>query len=506
MCSGNPCVLLLFLLSFGNLYAQNLDSLKNLLKEHKEDTLAVILNNKLAWAYRGMNPDSAYLFSDNALLLSEKIKWERGVAQSSYQLGVLSIMKGDYSRALDYYSTAKLIYEKLNDSEGLARILGNIGIVYHIQSDYAKALDYYLKALKIAEERKDKDGIAQHTGNIGIVYFNQANYPKALEYYFKALALANEQKNSDAIAVNLGNIGLVYSKQRNYTQALDYYFKALKRDNEAGEKGRITGWMGNIGIVYRGQGDSALAKGNGLYAEERYSKALEYYFRALKISEEIGDKSGISIRLADIGVLYSKQNKHEAALEYLEKALKIAVEIGAKDLERELEDGLYITYKAKATLAGISPQKKAEYTLKALEHHEKAILLKDSIFAKEKQNELVRKEMNYAFEKKEAATKAEQEKKDAVAASEAQRQKLVLALVSCVLILVFMFSGFIFRSLRITRRQKLAIEAKNKETEEQKKLIEEKNKDILDSIRYAKRIQSSLLPTEKYIDRILNRK
>ena len=67
-----------------------------------------------------------------------------------------------------------------------------------------------------------------------------------------------------------------------------------------------------------------------------------------------------------------------------------------------------------------------------------------------------------------------------------------------------MFLAFIFRSLRVTRKQKLFIERKNRETEHQKAIIEVKNKDIMDSIRYAKRIQQSLLPTEKYIDRNIN--
>ncbi len=39
----------------------------------------------------------------------------------------------------------------------------------------------------------------------------------------------------------------------------------------------------------------------------------------------------------------------------------------------------------------------------------------------------------------------------------------------------------------------------------QKEIIEEKNKDITASITYAKRIQQSLLPTEKYIEKNINR-
>jgi serine phosphatase RsbU (regulator of sigma subunit) len=72
--------------------------------------------------------------------------------------------------------------------------------------------------------------------------------------------------------------------------------------------------------------------------------------------------------------------------------------------------------------------------------------------------------------------------------------------------LVFIFSAFIFRALRLTRKQKQLIENKNKQTEvqkriieEQKEIVEEKNKDIIDSINYAKRIQDALLKEEEHV-------
>ena len=86
-----------------------------------------------------------------------------------------------------------------------------------------------------------------------------------------------------------------------------------------------------------------------------------------------------------------------------------------------------------------------------------------------------------------------------------RKQKIIIGSVIIGLLIVIIFSGFIFKSLRTTRKQKLLIEIKNKETEDQKKIIEDKQKDILDSIYYARRIQRSLLPTEKYIARQLAR-
>jgi hypothetical protein len=37
--------------------------------------------------------------------------------------------------------------------------------------------------------------------------------------------------------------------------------------------------------------------------------ALEYYFKALKISEEIGDKKGIARKLGNIGTIYKERGE-----------------------------------------------------------------------------------------------------------------------------------------------------------------------------------------------------
>jgi hypothetical protein len=80
------------------------------------------------------------------------------------------------------------------------------------------------------------------------------------------------------------------------------------------------------------------------------------------------------------------------------------------------------------------------------------------------------------------------------------------------LLLVLFFAGYVFRSLRITRKQKNIIEEQKNLVEQQKQevelqkfLVEEHQKEIIDSIKYARRIQRALLPTEKYIDKNINR-
>jgi type II secretory pathway component PulM len=135
--------------------------------------------------------------------------------------------------------------------------------------------------------------------------------------------------------------------------------------------------------------------------------------------------------------------------------------------------------------------------------------LKDSIFSEDSRQQLVRQEMNFEFEKKEAVAQAEHKKElesqAAIADEKARKQKMVLGMVAFGLVLVLAFSMIIFRSLRITRRQKLEIELQKNETQRQKELVEVKQKEILDSIHYARRIQHSLLPTETYISRRLEK-
>jgi uncharacterized membrane-anchored protein YhcB (DUF1043 family) len=92
-----------------------------------------------------------------------------------------------------------------------------------------------------------------------------------------------------------------------------------------------------------------------------------------------------------------------------------------------------------------------------------------------------------------------------MAAEKEKKQNIVIFSVIAGLVLVMVFAGFIFRSLRLTNKQRRIIEQKNKETEHQKKEIEEKQKEILDSIHYARRIQMAQVPSEKRVSVMLNK-
>jgi serine phosphatase RsbU (regulator of sigma subunit)/Tfp pilus assembly protein PilF len=459
--------LILCFYQFNSLAQKNkTDSLFLVLKTTQNDTTRINTLNTLAWELKSNNPDTAILLSTSALELAQKNKWQKGEGNSCQKLGVFNWLKSNYAVALDYYFKALKIRESIDDKIGISKTVGNIGIIYYNQGNYPKALEYYFKALKMDEELGDKNGIKADFENIGLVYDNQGDYSKSLDYHFKALKLNNEMGDKYGVANSLGNMAIIYNEQKDYPKALEYYFKALKIGEELGDENLIYKQLGNIGILYFGQKD--------------YHTALYYHFKVVKIAEELEDKNGIAAMMSNIGFIYIYFKKYKLAEDYLLKALVLSEKIKALDQASLIELHLTDLYT------------QTNQPAKAFEHYKKYIAAKDSIFNEENTKKIVRSEMNFNFQKKEAMATAEQEKKDAIALQEKQKQRVITYAISMGLFLVLLLAVFIFRGYKQKQKANFLLTDKNK-------IIEEKNKEITDSINYAKRIQQAKLPKKEEI-------
>ncbi len=145
----------------------------------------------------------------------------------------------------------------------------------------------------------------------------------------------------------------------------------------------------------------------------------------------------------------------------------------------------------------------------AYEYHVKFKALTDSIFNEENSKQLGDMKTKFEVEKKEAELKvkaeAEQEKLKAIAHEENKRQQVIIAAVAGVLVLVVIFSLFLYKRFKLTEKQKTIIEKQKKMVDHAYEELHEKNKEVMDSIHYAKRIQTALITSEKYIANSLNR-
>ena len=361
-----------------------IDSLTARLQSELHDTNRVKTLNDLAWELMYANPDTAIILSSEALSIAEPREWQSGIANSIGQLGTFNWLKGDYPKALEYYFKALKMNEELGRKPGIAKNLGNIGIVYRNQGDYPKALEYYFKALKMDEELSNKNGVARHLGNIGIVYNDQGDYPKALEYFFKALKMNEELDRKTGIAINLGNIGKVYKEQGDSAVAASHIGRDLAM---AGKYPKSLALPTDLSAD-----EPTVAEG---IAEAYYAKALEYYFNALKMDEELDRKSGIAISLGNIGSLYTKTGEFEKAELTLQKALTLSKEIGAKER-------LKSQYKFLSNLYDTTGR-----PAQAFETYKLYIIYRDSIANEENTKAQTRTEMKYEYEKAELVKEQE---------------------------------------------------------------------------------------------------
>jgi tetratricopeptide (TPR) repeat protein len=502
--------LLLFFLLSVKAQSPEIDSLKRSLRHEVPDSSKVETYLALALQYEDQQIDSAMAYARKALLLSQKIKWLPSVGKSFHLIGILNHLKGDYAQCLQDFSKAVEIWEQLEKTGGVpdkeilnrkSSSLGNIGLTYQSQGDFPKALEYFFKSLKIKEEIGDTRGASIALGNIGILYKNQGQYLKALDHYKRALKMDEARDDKKGIARHLGNIGIVYMEQgataprdcvdfrnRCFETALDYYTKALRLDESEGNRHGIARHTGNIGNIYREQ--------------EKYAKALKYYGLALKLSEEMKNESDRAAWLGNIGSVHfdmalkgtEKSKNLGLAKNYIQRSLEIYYETGSLDGQQEFEK---LFSRIDSSLGDFAS---------SFAHYKKYIAAHDSIINGENVKKQTRLEMQFEFGKKQAAdsVKVAEEKRVADAELRAERNKSYSLYGGLLLLLVF--TVFMYNRFRITQKQKKIIEEQKKIVEEQKQIVEEKQKDILDSIHYAQRIQKSLMPSEKYIERTIGKK
>ncbi|MCW3103831.1 MAG: protein serine/threonine phosphatase [Bacteroidetes bacterium] len=362
---------------------------------------------------------------------------------------------------------------------------GNKGNYFSDIGDLPKALDYYFRALRIDESLGHLAGMERHLCNIAIVYDDLGDHTKSLNYYFRALKYAKAMEGKSAEADLYGNIATAYMDIHDNKRALSYCARALKIYEELKDTSGIAFVFGNIGLIYRDIALQQKDKGKAPAEIAEFFTAVTYFKKALAYIGEDGERSTRLINLGSLGSVYIDMQKYDEAEKYLLQSLKLSKEIsdiyGVMSTSEHLSD----LYAGMAKQKGITPQQKIAYLEQSYERlldHKEA---KDSIFNQDKTSDITRKEMSYEYEKKEAIAKA-------TAAAEKRTQHIIIGSVIGGLLLSLVFLVFIFRSLRITRKQNLMIE-------QQKQEVEEHRKGIIDSITYARRIQEALLKSEDHI-------
>jgi tetratricopeptide (TPR) repeat protein len=176
----------------------------------------------------------------------------QGEAASTNQIGLASLYRADYPRALEYFEAALQLDRQIRDLEQQVVHLNNIANVYQFQGRYSDALAGYKQALSLSDPKRPDAWRPRRYSitaiNIGVLYEAVGQNEEALKFYRSA-----EQFGSHLLPDERGqllmNIGTISRRLGDHVQALRSYVQARAVFANARQFDREINVITNIGVV-----------------------------------------------------------------------------------------------------------------------------------------------------------------------------------------------------------------------------------------------------------------
>ncbi|MDQ3191707.1 MAG: tetratricopeptide repeat protein [Bacteroidota bacterium] len=137
----------------------------------------------------------------------------------------------------------------------------------------------------------------------------------AFKYIDKAKKIS-EDSYTPGLCQTYKMYGNFYYLEGDYTKAKEFYLKAVEYCQQFNIDKETAAIYNNLGLISFNRSD--------------YDKAIEYYIHSMKIKEEIADNAGLAYTYTNIGVTYHNLKNYEKALYYHNKAMKFATETDNK--------------------------------------------------------------------------------------------------------------------------------------------------------------------------------
>jgi tetratricopeptide (TPR) repeat protein len=242
--------------------AQNnpLDSIQQLLSSPAQDTM---MANRYIWLglyYDQKNDSLKNVYANKAVLLSEKLRWTRGVLKGK----MLMVDTRNFTKSLSLLFECLETAEEIKDSVALMDCTFLLNITYKFLEDHNKSVEYASRTLLYAKATSDSAWIWNSCYNLGNAYCNLKNKDSALYYSQEAYRYANLLERPiqkgvlglwmlsepETIAWSLHAMGRVQELLENWGLAIEYYRKAVPHPNEILQSDlelSIAGYFNKIG-------------------------------------------------------------------------------------------------------------------------------------------------------------------------------------------------------------------------------------------------------------------
>jgi two-component system, NtrC family, sensor kinase len=390
----------LMLIGANFLFSQKMetDSLTNLLSEEENDSSKLTILNKLIEINIWSNPDEALQFAQQKLLIARRTK------QTSVEINAL----------------------------------GDNGNIMTVLGDYSHAINFFLQSINLAE--KFGGNRAMNYLNLSEAYKDAGDYNNALLYAYKGKSLIDTIRIKDSISIffkefSLTYIGQVYEKFDRLDSALQYMLKAREMDSiYLGSQSEFTTL--HLGNVYAKKGNAILA--------------LKYYREVLVISKRQNIQKDLMDAYNGMAKTFNTYRQSDSAVFYANQTLLVGKSTRYPLAILDAVNLLSNIYKSKNIL---------DSTVKYMEL---SILIKDSLFNREKIREVQNVSFNEQLRQQDIQKEQEQFR---------SRLKIYALIVTIVIFLLITF--FLLRNNRYKQKAYILLQKQKQEIDNQKAKVDE---------------------------------
>ena len=241
-------------------------------------------------------------------------------ARAHYLLGEAHRRKGEPEKAQESYQRSLQLYMGELDLRGAADANSGLAVLHYDAGRVDKARDLWQEALANYRQVGDRSGEATLLNSLALVAYDQGKVAETHRSFEEALAVYREIGDRSGEAQALGNLGLLLGSQdpvksaRYMEQSLAIYKKLGMRPNEAR-------WLYNLGSLH--------------FSLLELGSAQQEYEDALRIAEEIDDKTITADALTGLGTLQGMRGDLRAALKLHQRAFHLYRDIQQPDLAAE---------------------------------------------------------------------------------------------------------------------------------------------------------------------------
>ncbi|MDD2413386.1 MAG: tetratricopeptide repeat protein [Bacteroidales bacterium] len=317
--------------------------------------------NLVAHHHRFSNPKMSKQQSERALVMAQKIFYDKGQADALKMQGVLCLFSSDFESSIHFFQKSISYYEKSMDTLGVAACVNNLALIYSALGDYEPALKMNIRSYHLEKSVGNEVGAAQSLDNIGTVYYYLGNEKKAMYAFIEAAAILYKFAELEMLSQTLTHMSAVMNDLEYYQWSVKTNQMAIYLASKTLNFRTLADAYNNMSNAYFHLGDFQMARKNvqitmeyreyigdqnGMMAANNIAGAIYreqgdldlsdlMFINVLKLSQELGNKRQTSIALAEIGENLRIRGDLGKAENFLKESLRISREIGTKGLEIE---------------------------------------------------------------------------------------------------------------------------------------------------------------------------